>query len=396
MRAFFDHVNQLTSRGHTVEVWTPHATHRQLLQLPEGIRQHVVPLGQAPQSPSRGFRSTIDGATSTLARMRVMEEHCAQCAAEISAGSFDVLLAHPGMLYHATPIARFTSLPSVLYLQEPYRPLYEAMPTLPWVAPTHDFSPRSLRSWKRFIGDSLRLYGVRVQAREERQWVASFDQVLVNSRFSRESVLRAYHIESRVCYLGVDTVSFVPTREPKERFVVGLGNIYPHKRPTFAVDCIAAIPDAKRPKLVWVGNGGDGEALAQYGSDKGVTVDVRLGISQAELVSVLSRAAALIYPSHLEPFGYAPLEANACGTAVVAIAEGGMRESLEHNVSGALLDNLDPMDFAASLLAYCDDLSYAEEQGRRARERVVSNWSIEAAGLVLERELERCVEGHRG
>ena len=69
----------------------------------------------------------------------------------------------------------------------------------------------------------------------------------------------------------------------------------------------------------------------------------------------------MIYASHLEPFGYAPLEANACGTAVVALAEGGIRETMNHPHCGVLIPNLDRDALGRALLSYCSDLSFAAE-----------------------------------
>jgi len=61
-------------------------------------------------------------------------------------------------------------------------------------------------------------------------------------------------------------------------------------------------------------------------------------VSDEELVEVLNRATALVYTSRLEPFGFAPLEANACATPVVAVAEGGVRETMRNGVNGILVD----------------------------------------------------------
>jgi glycosyltransferase involved in cell wall biosynthesis len=94
----------------------------------------------------------------------------------------------------------------------------------------------------------------------------------------------------------------------------------------------------------------------------------------------------------LEPFGYAPLEANACGTAVVALAEGGVRETMTNPACGVLIPSLDEKAFAHALLAYCDDLLFAAESGKKARAYVEQNWSKAAAAETLEREIKRVVE----
>lgn len=50
--------------------------------------------------------------------------------------------------------------------------------------------------------------------------------IFINSKYGRETVLRIYNIDSKVCYLGIDTDYYKPAGEPKENFVVGPGSIY--------------------------------------------------------------------------------------------------------------------------------------------------------------------------
>src|SRR5258705_6351165 len=57
----------------------------------------------------------------------------------------------------------------------------------------------------------------------------------------------------------------------------------------------------------------------------GVDLQIRMIVPDEELVEILNRAALLLYTPSLEPFGFAPLEANACATPVVAGCEGGVR-----------------------------------------------------------------------
>ena len=57
----------------------------------------------------------------------------------------------------------------------------------------------------------------------------------------------------------------------------------------------------------------------------------------------------MIYMPHNEPFGFAPLEANACGTPVVALAEGGVKETVVTGVNGTLVSDEDPRTVAAAI-----------------------------------------------
>jgi glycosyltransferase involved in cell wall biosynthesis len=396
-RALYDQVQGLTARGHHIEAWCPPTANQTFLPLNTLIKEHVVPLETSSGSSKGWIRSRQYKAWETERRMKAMEQHCRRCAEEISAGSFDVLLVHPCLFFRASPMAKYSRLPNVLYLQEPFREFYEAWPQLPWVAPKHVYRPFSLRYWNQVVWELLALHGKRVQVREELAWVKSYDQVLVNSLFSRESLMRAYNLDSRVSYLGVDTENFQPTGDPKEPFVIGLGNIGFNKRPLLAVQAIGAIPAANRPRLVWVGNTSSLDYLKeiQREADKlGVDFSSKVMIPDKELQGLLSRAAVMIYTSHLEPFGFAPLEANACGTGVVAIAEGGIRETVGNSAGGVLVPNASPEELASALQKFTGDLNFATEFGRKSRAYVQDHWSQQKAMEQLEAELARVLKKH--
>jgi len=391
-RALYDQVRGLTGRGHHLEAWCPPTASQNFLPVNGLIREHIVPLQDFPVAPKNWIGRLKHKVLETGQKMKIMEEHCRRCGEEISAGRFDLLLVHPCLFFRASPMANYCRLPNLLYLAEPYRQLYEACPQLPWAAQQQEYRPFSPLYWSRLGLELLDLHGKRVQVREELAWVKSYDQVLVNSLFSRESLMRAYNLDSRVCYLGVDTAGFQPTGAAKEPFVIGLGNIDFNKRPLLAVQAVGTIPPRNRPKLLWVGNYADCdylEILKKEVDRLGVDFDFKVMIPDQELHDLLSRAAVMIYTSHLEPFGYAPLEANACGTGVVAIAEGGVRETVGNPASGILVANSNPEELADGLLKFTSDLDFATKFGRATRAYVQEHWSQEQAMDRLEAEMER-------
>jgi D-inositol-3-phosphate glycosyltransferase len=62
-------------------------------------------------------------------------------------------------------------------------------------------------------------------------------------------------------------------------------------------------------------------------------------------------ADVAVVPSHSESFGLVALEAQACGTPVVAAAVGGLRTAVRDGVSGVLVDGHDPRDYASAVRA---------------------------------------------
>ncbi len=258
-------------------------------------------------------------------------------------------------------------------MQEPSRRLYEAMPRLPWAAPPW---PGSIYG---YIKDVVRVHGLRVQVREESRNAHAADVILVNSYYSRESILRAYGCDAQVCYLGLDTAVFANRHQSREDFVVGLGAFAPEKGMERAVAAVSLIPPP-RPRLVWVGNAANPrylQAMQQLARERGVQLEPHVSIPDSELVDMLNRCALMICTPRLEPFGLAPLEANACGAPVVAIAEGGIREAITDGVNGLLGD--DSAGLAAAMQRLLSDRGYARDLGQNGAALVRERWSLDAA-----------------
>src|SRR5207302_131294 len=81
---------------------------------------------------------------------------------------------------------------------------------------------------------------------------------------------------------------------------------------------------------------GHGAYLHRLARGQDVQLEVLVGISTERLVRLYQGARVFLYAPHQEPFGLAVLEAMACARPVVAVAEGGPMESVEHEVTGLL------------------------------------------------------------
>lgn len=374
-RQLYNHVKGLLERGHYLEAWCPDTAVKDYLTLNTLIKENVVPLDLPPNSEYTGKDSK-----TVRALIRAMEKHCEACGEQINAGGFDVLFANSCFIFRTTPIAKYVDIPSAIYLGEPYRNFYEALPELPWIAPAIQMDEHySWRSITDHLKSVIRLDGIRLQARFELEFAKEFDAIFVNSRFSRESVLRAYGLESKICYLGIDTEHYRPTLEPKEEYVIGVGYIYHGKGIDRAIRAIGTIHEEKRPALLWVGDNASQSDLKSYESlarELGVNFSPKIHISDEELIGLLSRAKAMIYTSRLEPFGLAPLEANACGTPVVGIAEGGIKETIRNGINGFLSDDDDPEVLGGLISKFIDEPELSCNMGLRASEFVKENWGL--------------------
>jgi glycosyltransferase involved in cell wall biosynthesis len=389
-RALYYHVRGLVAKGHSVEAWCPTSSDRTYLPLNELITEHILPIeiDQRDNFGARGFLGEAYG--HQLRAAKALDEHCQSCADQINRRTFDVLFANSSIIQAVSSIGRYVKTKKVLYLQEPNRGLYEATEAgLPWVALPAQSRPWIHVSYMRwFLLNLISLHRLRALAREERLNASAFDLILVNSYFSRESVLRAYGLDSTVCYLGVDTHLFVNHQYPRTNFVVCVGDLSPRKNVEFIIKAVSQIP-APRPRLVWIANRiwrRYDEQMRSLAKSHGVILEPRMNISDDELVDTLNRAAAMAYAPHLEPFGFAPLEANACGLPVVAVAEGGVRETIIDNVNGFLVQH-QPQMMARAIQRLVHDKDLAAQLSKNGLKIVQEKWSVNSAVERLERRL---------
>ena len=302
-----------------------------------------------------------------------------------------MVFANSCCLTYLPYISNHTKLPVILYLGEPYRKYYEANPENTWKALSIDFK---LKNLKKYIRDHFSTYSKRIRVYAEIEAAKKYTKILVNSMYSRESVIRAYGIDATVCYLGIDTEKFNCENILKEPYVVGVGSISNLKNIHKSIEIISKIEIANRPKLKWVGNIADEHYLEEIKTlAKILQVDFSfyINVSDDKLKEILSKAAIMMYTSKLEPFGLAPLEANACGTFVVAIAEGGIRESITNKKNGILVSSYVSDEFNSVISEFTKDLKYASKEGEKAKKFVIENWGISKLKTNILKEINTIV-----
>jgi glycosyltransferase involved in cell wall biosynthesis len=231
----------------------------------------------------------------------------------------------------------------------------------------------------------------------ERENASHANYVLANSYFSREAILRALGINASVCYLGIDTRLFRPLALTRENFVLSVGMCEGHKGFDFLLRALGLINESARPRLLIAANrtSRDWEAyLQKLAARLDVKLEIKRAVSDQELVVLYNQATVFVYGPILEPFGLAPLEAMACGTPVVAVKEGGVRETVVHGETGILTDR-DEQAFAEAVAEMLRDEILRKRLGDQALESVKSFWTCEQAGERLVGHLERVAGGRQ-
>jgi glycosyltransferase involved in cell wall biosynthesis len=146
------------------------------------------------------------------------------------------------------------------------------------------------------------------------------DHFIAISRFIARRIWKVYRRDSAVIYPPVDVESFV-LKEQKEDFYLAASRMVPYKKMELIVEAFLAMPDKK---LIVIG---DGPGFAKIRAKAGSNVTL-MGYQEFKVLrDYMQRAKAFIFAAE-EDFGIAPIEAQACGTPVIAYAKGGATETI--------------------------------------------------------------------
>jgi len=195
----------------------------------------------------------------------------------------------------------------------------------------------------------------------------------------------------RIVPPGVDPALFVPRDRADARarlhlsglrLALFVGRLQPHKGPDVAVrtvaEAIARDPSAAGELVLALVGGPSGPEkgaevarLMELASALGIGERVMLfpPLPQAKLADFYAAADVVLVPSRSESFGLVALEAQACGTPVVAAEVGGLRYVVDDEITGFLVEGHDPSDHADSLLGLLRDPSMQARMGAEAARR---------------------------
>ena len=218
---------------------------------------------------------------------------------------------------------------------------------------------RGLKGWlAKWMLHKIRMWDVRT--------ANGVDEFVANSRFIARRIRKIYRRDARVIYPPVNISDFTPGKA-KDDFYLAASRMVPYKKMDLIVEAFSSMPDRR---LYVIGEGPDFEKVA---SKAGKNVAMLGYQDSASLRDYMQRARALVFAAE-EDFGILPVEAQACGTPVIAYGKGGARETVvgidREHPTGVFFENqtVDSLCKAVDLFeSECDQITPEACRGNAER-----------------------------
>ncbi len=234
-------------------------------------------------------------------------------------GSYDFFIFSGNWAPHASKLHH----PNIWYCHTPVRALYDLAGLF------EQRLPFFIRPLYRIWAEHQRLI--------DQQAVACIDTIITNSHNTAARIRRFHGCEARVVYPPVDLNRF--SFQESGNFWLAVNRLYPEKRLELQIDSFRLLPEES---LVIVGGAGSGDHAIRYASkimeNLPSNVKVLGSVSSKELTELYGTCRGLICTAIDEDFGITPLEAMASGKPVIAVDEGGFRETVIHGKTGLLIE----------------------------------------------------------
>lgn len=160
------------------------------------------------------------------------------------------------------------------------------------------------------------------------------DHFVANSHFIARRIRKVYGRKATVIYPPVSLDDFALHKDKKD-FYLTASRMVPYKKIPMIVEAFAKMPEKK---LVVIGDGPEAKAAHAVA---GPNVTFLGHLPRKELIDYMQKARAFVFAAE-EDFGIVPVEAQACGTPVIALGKGGVCETVIDGKTGLLYPEQTP------------------------------------------------------
>ncbi len=273
-------------------------------------------------------------------------------AGDIEKKGYDFAFVHGSKFTQAPFLLGLLHILSLYYCQEPLRMIYDPLfTTLP-----------NLHMFKKQYEQLTRYTKKVLDSRN----IKKADKVLANSTYTRQNIYNAYGITAEVCHMGVDTKRFYPTVK-KDTDILFIGSRDEFDGYPLFQQSIQHMQ--RKAKIIYLIRGETWLA------------------NDTALRDCYSRSRIVICFGYNEPFGLIPLEAMSCGSVVVALDEGGYKDSIKNNKTGILVKK-DAKYIAKTLDTLLDNKAFLKQLAKNAITDMHENWQWERGAEQIVKSVE--------
>ena len=186
------------------------------------------------------------------------------------------------------------------------------------------------------------------------------DHFVANSNYIAQRIKKIYNREATVIYPPVDIQNF-PLEENKEDYYVAASRLVSYKKIALIVEAFNKMPN-KKLKVI-----GEGPEMSKIVEIAKSNVEILGRKKQDDMVKILQKARALVFAAD-EDFGILPVEAQSCGTPVIALNRGGLKETVINNETGVFFQKQETTDIMEAVNKF-ETLKFDAKIIRRNAER---------------------------
>jgi glycosyltransferase involved in cell wall biosynthesis len=263
-------------------------------------------------------------------------------------------------------VAAYRHHPNIWYCYTPVRAFY-------------DLYPAFLRR-QNFVTRQMFRCWVYVNRWFDQRSVTHIDRIIAISQNVQNRILHYHHREADMIYPPVDTSLYRCIEYGN--FWLSVNRIYPEKRIELQIEAFRQIPEEK---LIIVGGYAEGDHASRYAEKIGhnlpPNVTFRGEVTESELRDLYAHCKAHICTAIDEDYGLTPLEAMASGKPVVAVNEGGYRETVTSSEGLLVESNVDKIAGAIRFIAK-DPARYKEHCFSRAKKFDITEFRNQVEAVI--------------
>lgn len=331
-RVVFEQVKYL-SKKHNVKVFEITGDDKNYCNLETVTKTENYPFSLKSKLP--GFLKRIGTDYKNFYKLDKLQK---KIAGKINSGNYDLAIIHPDRFTQAPFLLRHLDIPSIYFCEEVLRIAYE--------------KELVFKEKVSFLKKMYETITRRLRKKIDKKNALRASLIFANSRFTATNVNKAYGREAVVFYLGVNANFFKPLKLRKQTDVLFIGE----KEEIEGYPLLEILLNDNSIKLKIIKRKRE-----------------RFNFSDKDLVKEYNRSKIVVALSRNEPFGLIPLEAMACGVPVIAVNEGGFKETVINNVTGFLIKR-NKKDLSDKINLLLKNKKLYEEMSKNARKLIVSKW----------------------